>query len=215
MIHITKKLFLKRPHLTGEYDVVSYFDLPAKDLFDLRNLPPEELAYSFSHILKNVALYEYATRIDHALSKHSKEGLGYLARPDQTEIDFIVNALKDVFSPPSCAERAQMWYEHYFMPEVIRTLPLVADAKFAVEFEKVLLNIIRLKKRFAKLSKMKAKCFLSCKKKKRIEKLMDNIRYYLLDHSVGIYAILLYGFTLYCEKSSNVLMFRWYLKNEN
>lgn len=215
MIHITKKLFLKRPHLTGEYDVASYFELPAKDLFDLRNLPPEELAYSFSIILKNVALCEYATRIDYVLSNHTKQWLGILARPEQTEIDFIENALKDVLSPPSCAERAKMWYKHYFMPEVIRTLPLEVDTNFAVEFEKVLLHIIRLKKRFAKLSKMKAKCFLSCKKKKRIDKLMDNICYYLLDHSVGIYAILLYGYKLYCEKSSNVLMFKWYLKNES
>ena len=216
-ISITQKLFLKRPHLTGEYDVASYLELPAKDLFDLRYQPSsEDLAYFFSSIFKDLAVLEYVTRIDNALNENEKLRLNYLSdNPSDTKLVYMHSSYKNVLSSPSNYDRAEQWYKNDFIPKVLDSFPSAPDAKFAIEFDKVLERIMCLRKRCYKLSQMKKKCFFSYKKKKRIEKLIDDIRCYLSDNSVGIYAILLYGFTIYSERSSNVLMFKWYLQHNN
>ena len=60
-INFRKLLILERPHLTGEYDVASFFELPAKELYDLRNKPSIELLDSLYHIIKEMAIIEYNT----------------------------------------------------------------------------------------------------------------------------------------------------------
>ena len=204
LFSVTEKYLLNRPHLTGEYDVASYFELPAEDLYELRSLPPEELVDSLSRILKNMALYEYHTRIEYVLSKDAKERLDCLVYPPH---DFISHTL----TPPTSSQRANAWYEHYFM-QCLAFMPAVKqDREFALKFEKMLTQIIRLRKRAKKLQKMQNSCFFLSKKKKRAKKLISEIYYSLKSKSVGLYGIIVYAYTLYAERSSNDLFFRWYL----
>ena len=204
---------MKRPHLTGEYDVASFFELPAKELFDLKNKPSVELLDSLYHIIKNMAVNEYVTRVDNALSEQQKRKLSALASNEEKEIPSIMSPAIGHFFNSAVRERADVWFEYYFKPALMTELSFVENKAFALEFEKALVDILMLRKRMKKLRKMEKKCFF--RKRRRIQKLIKDIIARLSDKSVGYYGVLLYGFTLYSERSSNYLMFDMCFRRES
>ena len=198
-IEIRKLLFLERPHLTGERDVASYLELPAEKLYKLKELHADELVEALFHILKQMAYMEYETRVENSLNELDKHQLNCLVDKEEKAIH-----------PYGVKDRAEAWFKHYAIPSIGAILPLEPDKPFSKAFEKKLLRIITLHKRLHRLMKIKRKCFF--KKRERAEKLINEIRCYLADNSVGIYAILVYGFTLYSRKSKNYLMFDMHIQ---
>ncbi len=211
-IKFRKLLILRRPHLTGEYDVASFFELPAKELFDLKSKPSVELLDSLYHIIKNMAIEEYVTRVDNALSEQQKHKLNVLASEDDRMVQSVMNPVIEHFLNSAVYERANVWFENYFKPALVKDMPLIENKSFTAAFEKVLVYILMLRKRLKKLQKMKKKCFFG--KRHRVNKLIREIRARLCDWSIGYYGVLLYGFTLYSERSSNYLMFDMRFRRE-
>ena len=211
-INFRKLLILGRPHLTGEYDVASFFELPAKELYDLRNKPSIELLDSLYHIIKEMAIKEYTSRVDNVLSERQKYILSVLANDGDMAVNSIMNPAIGYFFNNVIYERAVSWFDNCFKLPLINAMVFVENKEFAAEFEKVLLRIIMLRDRQRKLQKMEKKCFF--KKKQRVKKLIRDIDIYLCDKSVGFYGVMLYGFTLYSERSSNYLMFDMRFRRE-
>ncbi len=197
---ITEKYLLNHPHLIGEYDVASYFELPAEDLYKLQFLSAEELTDSLSDILKRMAIYMYTTRIEYTLDTEERMSLNYGARPHW---DFISHT----FNPPQRGERAEVWYNRHFKHSLTFMPTIKPNTEFSLKFERILAKVINLNNRKSKLYGIINKPFVSRKKKKQAHKLIDCIDNILCTNSVGFYGIIVYAYTLYLEKSSNSLYF--------
>lgn len=200
MYTIEKKQLLGRQRLINEYDVVNFLDLPAEDLYRLCSLSADELVDSLENILKNMATYIYLTRIEPTSNEWQKFMLNIWKYPAW---DFLSHTL----TPPSSSDRAQIWYKTNFKQALAYMPTIKPDKEFALEFEKILTGVIHLKHRLKKLYKMRAKAFLSRRKKAQAERLIAEIFSILQFKSVGFYGIIAYAYTLYLEKSSNSLYF--------
>ena len=159
-----------------------------------------------------MAVEEYVTRVDNALSEQQKHKLNVLASDDDRTVQSIMNPAIEHLLNSAVYDRANVWFENYFKPALIQDMAFIENKSFAEAFEKALVNILMLRKRLKKLQKMKKKCFFG--KRRRVKKLIREINARLCDKCVGYYGVLLYGFTLYSERSSNYLMFDMCFRRE-
>ena len=185
-----RKILLERKSVSLENcDFLGFRDLPLESILNLNKQSEDKFLESLSEILKHVAGRIFINRLYYNLSETALRILG-----------------KNSIWPLSVSDGADRWYEFYFKSALKGAPRLVADNKFASEFEKVITRLVNILKRRRFLSNVDACCFLRKSKKMQMKRIrvelqadLDNLMRRF--NGVGLYGLLVYMYTLFVGKN--------------
>lgn len=191
-----KKVFLiKPPFLREHYDTIEFIELPLESVLRLSEQSEIDFLKSMTRILEHVASKIYVRRVHFDLSDEDK----------------LLLSSKSMF-PLSNYEYAEKWYKLYFLGALKKTPRLVANEKFASEFETVITRLLNILKRRRLLYDANSRMFLNKAKKEQIERIRENLDFdfnFLMGQyrGVGLYGLLVYAYTLYLQKNYDARKF--------